>query len=307
MARKPRLNPALTTLTNAPDVQERRNHYGVEEINPDQISVDDRLVDRLHLDIEGLKAAIKKDKQRVPILVRPIGHNKYQLIYGRRRLEACRELGLHVRAIVARLDDDQVVREQISENAERQDLSFIERSLLAKTLLDDETLPVENRTQRAVGEILNMSEAGVSQLLRPLKEIELGLVHSIGPAPGIGRPRWEILATSLKGNSTSQRDLSGLAASVRSDFSGSVADASDAAFDAVFERASRRSFSKTGPTENVSVKIDGIGVSTFKKLKKGTSFRLDLDSTDPGFVEWMEKQSDEIVKELHDRWKRSED
>lgn len=307
MARKPRLNPALTTLTNAPDVQERRNHYGVEEINPDQVSVDDRLVDRLHLDIEGLKAAIEKDKQRVPILVRPVGHNRYQLIYGRRRLEACRELGRNVRAIVARLDDDQVVREQISENAERQDLSFIERSLLAKTLLDDETLPVENRTQRAVGEILNLSEAGVSQLLRPLKEIDWDLIHSIGPAPGIGRPRWETLAASLKGSSASQRDLSELAASVRSDFAGSVADASDAAFDAVSNRASRKSFPKAKQSENVSVKIEGVGVSSFKKLKKGTSFRLDLDSTDPGFVEWMEKQRDEIMKELHDRWKRSED
>lgn len=307
MARKPRLNPALTTLTNAPDVQERRNHYGVEEINPDQVSVDERLSDRLHLDIEGLKAAIEKDKQRVPILVRPTGNNRYQLIYGRRRLEACRELGQNVRAIVARLDDDQVVREQISENAERQDLSFIERSLLAKTLLDDETLPVENRTQRAVGEILNLSEAGISQLLRPLKEIEMDLVHSIGPAPGIGRPRWETLATSLKGSSTKQEDLCELAVTVRSGFAGSVADASDAAFDAVFERVARKSFSKKRPTENVSIKIDGIGVSSFKKLKKGTSFRLDLDAADPGFVEWMEKQSDEIMKELHDRWKRSED
>lgn len=307
MARKPRLNPALTTLTNAPDVQERRSHGGVEEISPDQISVDDRLIDRLHLDIEGLKTAIQKDRQRVPVLVRPIANNRYQLIYGRRRLEACKELGLNVRAIVARLDDDQVVREQISENAERQDLSFIERSLLAQTLLDDVSLPVENRTQKAVGEILNLSEAGVSQLLRPLKEISLDLIQAIGPAPGVGRPRWEAFATSVKASNESQKDLKELATIVRSDHSGSASEASDAAFDAVFERASRKPAAKAQLADSGETEIDGIGSTAFKKLKKGTGFRLDLHSADPSFVDWMESQSIEVMKELHDRWKRSED
>ena len=128
MARKPKLGLPLQTLRNAPDALEgRRLRGGVFEIEPDHIETSGRLDDRLQIEIAGLKASISRSGQRVPILVRPRDGDRYSLIYGRRRLEACRELGIKVRAIVTEMDGDQALRDQLLENQERRDLSFIDR------------------------------------------------------------------------------------------------------------------------------------------------------------------------------------
>ena len=107
MARKPKLGLPLQTLRNAPDALEgRRLRGGVFEIDPAQIVTEGRLDDRLQLEVEGLKNSISKNGQRVPVLVRPLEADRYNLIYGRRRLEACRELGIKVRAIVTEVEGD---------------------------------------------------------------------------------------------------------------------------------------------------------------------------------------------------------
>ena len=76
---------------------------------------------RLQIEVEGLKNSISKNGQRVPVLVRPLEGDRYNLIYGRRRLEACRELGIKVRAIVTEDEGDQAVhqgRTTVQGNAE---------------------------------------------------------------------------------------------------------------------------------------------------------------------------------------------
>ena len=71
--------------------------------------------------------------QKVPIQVRPhpVAPGRYQIVYGRRRLRATRELGQPVKAIVADLTDTELVIAQGIENSARQDLSSIERALFA--------------------------------------------------------------------------------------------------------------------------------------------------------------------------------
>ena len=93
MARKPKLGLPLQTLRNAPDALEgRRLRGGVFEIDPGHIETAGRLDDRLQIEIEGLKASISKNGQRVPILVRPLEDDRYSLIYGRRRLKLAENL-----------------------------------------------------------------------------------------------------------------------------------------------------------------------------------------------------------------------
>ena len=192
MARKPKLGLPLQTLRNAPDALEgRRLRGGVFEIDPAQIVTEGRLDDRLQIEVEGLKNSISKNGQRVPVLVRPLEGDRYNLIYGRRRLEACRELGIKVRAIVTEVDGDQALRDQLLENQERRDLSFIERALVATALLDGDHLEGAERTNRGVAEVLNLHEAGVSQLLSVVRTVGEELIQAIGAAPGIGRPRWD--------------------------------------------------------------------------------------------------------------------
>lgn len=296
MSRKPRLgqvNPALSTLYSAPDVQEaRRLRGGIAEISPTDIETDGRLEDRLTLDVESLKASIEANGQRVPVLVRPLPGDRYRLIYGRRRLEACRLLGRPVRAIVTDLDEDQSLKDQLIENLERRDLSFIERALVAQALLDGDQLA--ERSNRAVAEILNLTEAGVSQLLSVVKTVGPEVIHAIGAAPGIGRPRWE----ELKRACLEGADREALAARAMALRDGS-AEASDRAFLAVLAEAAPR------PEPAPGLTLEGIG--TLSARARGHGFKLELEAENKGFSRWLAENAAQLVTELHARWKQAED
>ena len=64
----------------------------------------------------------------------PRGRERYQVAYGHRRREAAAELGVAVKAIVRAMSDTELVVAQGKENAERRNLSFIERALFAAHL-----------------------------------------------------------------------------------------------------------------------------------------------------------------------------
>lgn len=298
MARKAKLNPALSTLYNAPDVREsRRLRGGIAEVDPSEIDTDGRLEDRLALDVSDLADSIRANGQRVPILLRPVGE-RYALIYGRRRLEACRQLGLKVRAIVTDLDDDQALRDQLIENQARRDLSFIERALVAHALLEGDHLGEGERTSRAVAEVLNLTEAGVSQMLGVVRAVGGPLIQAIGPAPGIGRPRWEELKRAVAEGSD---DLTEVAARV--DVAGlTLAEASDRVFLAVLQAATASPALPRTPAGQV---IDGVGTAQVKRRAK--RLVLDLRADDKDFAGWLEANAPALLAEWHGRWTRSKD
>ncbi len=309
MARKPKLGLPLQTLRNAPDALEgRRLRGGVFEIDTGQIETAGRLDDRLQIEIEGLKASISKNGQRVPVLVRPLEGDRYSLIYGRRRLEACRELGIKVRAIVTEVEGDQALRDQLLENQERRDLSFIERALVAAALLDGDHLNETERTNKGVAEVLNLTEAGVSQLLSVVRTVGENLVLSIGAAPGIGRPRWEELKKSL-GTVESDRDqLAAVANEAKASHPGGIDEKSDKAFLAVLSAA--RHAVLPGPSAGTrvpAVLIQGVGSATITTGRRGKQLKIDLMAEETGFVSWLNGNAPQLITELHERWTRSED
>lgn len=310
MARKPKLGLPLQTLRNAPDALEgRRLRGGVFEIDPDHIGTAGRLDDRLQIEVEGLKASISKNGQRVPILVRPLEGDCYSLIYGRRRLEACRDLGIKVRAIVTEMEGDQALRDQLLENQERRDLSFIERALVAAALLDGDHLGESERTNKGVAEVLNLTEAGVSQLLSVVRTVGEDLVLAIGAAPGIGRPRWEELKKSLGAADVDRARLAALASEAKSTHSGGVDEKSDQAFLAVLSAAGKTEHSESSsrPRGQPGMVIPGVGSATVTTGRRGKELKLELKAEDTDFVSWLEGNAPQLLTELHERWKRSED
>ena len=70
---------------------------------------------------------IKANGQHDAITVRPT-EDGFEIASGRRRLEACRRLGIQVLARIRRLDQDAMLGIQFSENERRQDISAIERA-----------------------------------------------------------------------------------------------------------------------------------------------------------------------------------
>ncbi|WP_417210202.1 plasmid partitioning protein RepB [Antarctobacter sp.] len=309
MARKPKLGLPLQTLRNAPDALEgRRLRGGVFEIDPGQIVTEGRLDDRLQIEVEGLKSSISKNGQRVPVLVRPLEGDRYNLIYGRRRLEACRELGIKVRAIVTEVEGDQALRDQLLENQERRDLSFIERALVAAALLEGDHLEGAERTNRGVAEVLNLHEAAVSQLLSVVRTVGEDLIQAIGAAPGIGRPRWEDLKKALGLYDVDRDHLQTVAHAARADSSGSVYEMSDSAFLAVLAAAKSPEMDVRTPRKGApALAIPGVGAATVKTGRQGKQLKLDLTAEDPEFVSWLEGNAPKLITELHERWKRSGD
>ncbi|MEN3794641.1 plasmid partitioning protein RepB [Fulvimarina sp. MAC3] len=161
-----------------------------EKILPSPIS--DRLARAGDPDagFDALKASIEASGQAVPVLLRPHSEPEkaargfFETAYGHRRVRAARELGLQVRAIVRPLTDEELILSQGRENAERRDLSFIERALFARTL-EERGFPRE--TIRAA---LSIDNTQLTRLLQVATRVPETIVRRIGAAPKAGRPRW---------------------------------------------------------------------------------------------------------------------
>ena len=309
MARKPKLGLPLQTLRNAPDALEgRRLRGGIIELDPGEIETDGRFDDRLRIEVGGLKASIAANGQRVPILVRPLENRRYGLIYGRRRLQACRELGHKVRAIVTESSGGQALRDQLLENQERHDLSFIERALVATALLDGDHLEAADRSNRGVAEVLNLTEAGVSQLLTVVRGVGEDLIAAIGPAPGIGRPRWEELKKALATSDTPRERLLSAAVDTHAAHAAAPEGASDKAFLAVLSAAQNaRAPGASRRGAPAPIEIPGVGEAAVAIKQDGRRLRLDLTAEETDFIRWVEGNARELIDEIHARWKRTSD
>lgn len=163
--------------------------HRVWDLDPAQI-IDTRVADRLdHDDVADLRHSIEVSGQTVPILVRrhATQPDTYHLVYGRRRLEAIRTSTTvtTVRALIADIDADAAVEAQISENMARRDLTYIEKALFAHDLIESGF-----GNQSRVAEVLTVTKSAISMGLAIVATIGPDLIRAIGPAQGIGRPRW---------------------------------------------------------------------------------------------------------------------
>ncbi|WP_104018133.1 plasmid partitioning protein RepB [Roseovarius nitratireducens] len=300
-------NRALRSARDAVDA------HHVWELNPTEIE-DGRFADRLDPeDVDDLRVSIEQNGQTVPILVRrhPTESNRYLLVYGRRRLEAVRSSDKvdKVRALIANLDDSSALRAQVSENTGRRDLSYIERALFARELLDSGF-----GTQAQVAEVLNVTRSAVSMSVSIANAIGPDLAHAIGPAHGIGRPRWEALSKELFKESVDHFGLCEIALEARNkvttgeqsdDHDETRIDPSVAAFEAVarhLKKLTSRTRESMPRPKATPVMIDGVPAGTIKKSNRGV--RLDLRDVDDAFADWFESQAQDVLKELHARWKR---
>lgn len=291
-------NRALRSARDAVD------SHRIWELDPEQIA-DDRKADRLDLtDIADLRASIESVGQTVPILVRrdPQDPERYLLVYGRRRLEAVRssERVAKVRAMIAAMDDADAIKAQASENTARRDLSFIERALFAHELLESGF-----GTQSEVAEVLNVSKSAISMALSVARSVGRDLAYAIGPAHGIGRPRWEALVAELAAADALPEDQIDIALEARRSADPEATDPSVAAFDAV-----SKALRKAATVPSARVKAVKLGVLTLggkpagkiKRTKDG--LRLDLTIENEEFARWLEKEAADAIEDLHNRWQQ---
>lgn len=97
-----------------------------------------------------------------PIIVRPIGDNKYEIIAGERRWRATQQAGLDtIPAIVREVSDEATIAMALIENIQREDLNAMEESLALIRLQDEFSL-----TQQQVADAVGKSRSSVTNLMR---------------------------------------------------------------------------------------------------------------------------------------------
>jgi ParB/RepB/Spo0J family partition protein len=88
--------------------------------------------------LHELAASVREHGVLQPILVRPLGQNRYQLVAGERRWRASKEAGLTtIPALVEELDDDTALEIAIIENLQREDLSPLEEATMYDRMVKD--------------------------------------------------------------------------------------------------------------------------------------------------------------------------
>src|SRR5438093_1329345 len=102
--------------------------------------------------LQELANSIKEQGVLQPILVRPIVAGRYEIIAGERRYRACKIVGLkHIPAIVKESDDTGSMVSAFLENAQREDLSPLEKENALISLWKTGRFPSPRDLDKALG------------------------------------------------------------------------------------------------------------------------------------------------------------
>ena len=136
--------------------------------------------------VAELAESMRERGQIVPGLVRPLKGEagRYQIVYGRRRLAAAKQLGIKFKAVIRELSDEEAIVYQGEENTARNDLTFIEKCAFAAS---QEKAGFSRAT---ISASLSTGKSHISEMIRVATVLPEKVVHGIGPVPEIGRRRW---------------------------------------------------------------------------------------------------------------------
>ncbi|MBO9480335.1 ParB/RepB/Spo0J family partition protein [Salinisphaera sp. G21_0] len=112
--------------------------------------------------LEELAESIKEQGIMQPIVVRPAGQNRYEIIAGERRWRAAQLAGLaEVPALIREVPDEAAIAMALIENIQREDLNPIEEAIALSRLQKEFEL-----TQQEVAQAVGKSRAAVANILR---------------------------------------------------------------------------------------------------------------------------------------------
>jgi len=112
--------------------------------------------------LEELAESIKAQGVMQPIVVRPTGNDRYEIIAGERRWRATQLAGLDkIPAVVRDVPDEAAIAMALIENIQREDLNPIEEAMALKRLQDEFEL-----THQEVAQAVGKSRTTITNLLR---------------------------------------------------------------------------------------------------------------------------------------------
>lgn len=167
---------------------------------PQQIDVseiaDSEVADRFDVQdgLSDLVESIRASGQQFPVLLR---HRRgagprYEVVYGRRRIAACRALGLRVSAYVKEMSLEEALMSQALENSARLERSFIEQAVFA------DKLETAGFTTERICQALAIDSSTLSRLRAVVRDVPEAVIFRIGAAQGVGRRPWMELRELIK-------------------------------------------------------------------------------------------------------------
>ena len=142
------LSPAIVSLLS-PD--EAGRTQGVRVIPVDRIEPNPEQP-RMEFDeaaLDELAASIREHGVLQPILVRPLGHNHWQLIAGERRWRASKRADLAtIPALIEDIDDETALEISIIENLQREDLSPLDEAVMYDRMVREHGYSIRRLAQK---------------------------------------------------------------------------------------------------------------------------------------------------------------
>lgn len=202
----PLASPRVDEATNAPrslksmsDVLSQVSSQSAQEVDINDIA-ESEIADRFDVTegLEDLIESIRTSGQQLPALLRfrrgpgP----RYEVVYGRRRIAACRVLGIKVKAYVKEMDHREALVSQALENSARLERSFIEQAIFAIKLEE------QGFSRAEIGDVLAVDKGTLSKLISVARDVPSAIIYKIGAAHDAGRRPWLELRRLIKEEET---------------------------------------------------------------------------------------------------------
>ncbi len=150
--------------------------------------------------LEELAESIKAQGVMQPIVVRPIGGGRYEIIAGERRWRAAKRAGLQNVPVVVRdaSSDEALLEQALVENLHRADLNAMEEAAAYQQLIEDFGLTQEQAAARAAAEAAEAEAAALDQPL-PVRAADAELRGGRGRAQPLvgGEDRLDLVARPM--------------------------------------------------------------------------------------------------------------
>jgi len=230
--------------------------------------------------IAEIVESMRERGQIVPGLVRPMddGTHHYQIVFGRRRLHAAKQLGLPFRAIIKELNDEQAIVYQGEENTNRENLTFVEKCLFAH---EQETAGFR---RDVICASLATSKSHLSEMLRITTTVPKSVLFLIGRAPDTGRRRWLEFCDLWNARPDATQKIKVALADVKTD-----------RFQAALDALKKPDAKQTSPDgfDRREIRANGELLATIAKSKAGSRLSFQK-SVSQDFVDYLAERMPEL-------------
>lgn len=284
-------------LKSMSDVLSQVSAESTQEVDVSDIA-DSEIADRFDVaeGLDDLIESIRTSGQQLPALLRfrrgpgP----RYEVVYGRRRIAACRALGIKVKAHIKEMDHREALVSQALENSARLERSFIEQAIFAVRLEE------QGFTRAEIGDFLAVDKGTLSKLIGVARDVPGEVIYKIGAAHDAGRRPWlelrrlvksgkapsnDTLLSLVPSNSSPVEKLNALIEALQ------VAVAND-------QKEAKQAVNASSPAPLTCVKDTPIAFKV-----KGKRLTIEIsEKKEQGFIGYIE----ENLEKLYEEWKRKE-